>query len=665
MNNTARNIQRKNDDSILANIDYQHLLRNILHYWWVFVITIGISYVCAYIVNRYSRPVYLANSIVLLHDNEKTRGISELTDGIALSSELSNINNQTFIYTSPMMVERVIRALDFQVTYYQKGHFIDLESYGESQIIRIIPDSTHQQPIGATFEANFISKDDIKLRMQAKHISGYSYIKNNFTGFEASNIDTTMTVRIGEAIQCKYFAFTIQPANEFYYNNPKTTITFNFNTIQSLISQWKSQISIGLREEGSTIANINCTGYNPNKIVAFLKALNEASISYNLEKKNAAAQRTLYFIQKQLMQTSDSLRSAANRVKKFKQEKGFASSSSYGTTLQASFFSNVQEVNSLGASRDFLSLIKRQLESGANIEDYFISGTATKENPLIQSQLQRLIEIQHNLNSTANETDNNPYRKKLKEQEQLLRDNIITLLSQNIEVCDGKIKELEKSNKQLISEASKLPELESEMLDLDREYKIQDAVYTFMLQKETETLIAKSSNVVDNEVLQQPCYVAQIAPNTKRNTSTALTIGFALPLAVLILLEIFNNKIRSVSELKRIVPEYKVIGSIPIFSGKEANDIPTINEPQGLQSEAFRSMRTRLRMILKGKQGNTLLFSSSDPGEGKTFTALNTAICFAYAGLKTIIINYDLRRPRLETIIKHYSGSKGWVNYLF
>lgn len=648
----------------LIHINQQHLLRTILSKWWVIVICGCIGGIVAMFINKYSQPVYMSKTTVLLQDDSDHRGI-DLTEGIKLSNSLSSIENQIYIYKSPKMVELALQHLDFGVTFYRRGKLRDAETYGMDQLIRVEIDSSHIQPMGATFEVKHLSGDTYSINAKGANVACYNYQQRDYTGHIYTNVDTTFQVRIGEMATCKMFSFRIVPYTcvnlpEDWYG----VVAFSFTTPQELVSQWAGSISIYPESKESTITNITCRGFNRRKTMEFLSALNKAAVEYNLNKKNEAAERTLNFIGRQLSLTSDSLRKATARLSQFKQKNGFTGNSDYGSTLQSTYYEQNREMQTILAENDLLALIVTNLESGDRIEDYFLTTSASKNNGLIQSQLQELMTLQQELYFTSNENESNPFRKQLEDKERLLRANIKTLLNQSIDLNNKRIQELDKGNRRLVAEADRLPELENKRVDLERDYKIQDAVYTFMLQKESETLIAKASTVADSEVLQEPVCIGAVAPQTQQNMMYGIGIGLAIPLVLFILLELMNKKIRSLSELKDTVKDKKPLVTVPILDHTlNYSETPLLDYPNCATSESFRELRLKLGMLVLSNNNKMIMFTSCNPGEGKTYCAVNTAIALAQNHKKTLLINYDLRRPRMENILPQ-KGNRSITEYL-
>lgn len=643
----VKRIEKKessNEINRFENMDYARILNNALKHWYIFAICFSIAMGVAWFVNKTTIPIYCAGTTVLLKDEGNGGQLYDLTQGFKLASEQRNLENLRYIYTSSKMVSRAITGNGFEVSYYHIGHFIDTEIYGHEVSYRVNFDTLHTQPIGAIFEVNFISQNKVKMHVVGENVSGYSYIAQSNTSFYAQHIDTTFIFNINEKITTPIFSLSIDPIRDWVDTNNHTK--FHFNTIQSISAQWSNVVNFNIIS--GTVASITATGTNLYKIQAFLKGLNYAAVSHNLDKKNETATRTLDFIKRQLGQTADSLNAATERLKYFKQQHGVAARKDYASELNMRYLTYDNAAHELYIKRQNLQNLNNRLNDGGKLEDYF-SAAMFDDHPLIQKYVLQMIEIQQELYKMKDENDNNPYKKEVIDNELLLASNMRIIIQQTIETYNQKIDELNKQMSLLSTESDLIPDIETEAFNLERDYKIQDAVYTFLLQKESETLIAKASNTADNEVLQEPFGMGQLTPNSSKNYSTAAAIGLMLPAAFFVLIEFMNNKIRTLKELKKTVPQLSVIGLIP--EDNEAGDLPTITMPQSPISESFRTLRTKLKYISADKNIQIIAVSSCNPGEGKTFCAINMAISFAQAGHKCILINYDLRRPRAEKAI--------------
>ena len=124
----------------------------------------------------------------------------------------------------------------------------------------------------------------------------------------------------------------------------------------------------------------------------------------------------------------------------------------------------------------------------------------------------------------------------------------------------------------------------------------------------------------------------------------ALMAGFGIPLLWMWIADTFNNKVREDEDIMKIT-DIPIIGHIP-HSLLKKNTV-VLDEPGSPAAEAFRSMRSRMQFFTKEARAPVILITSSMPEEGKTFTAINLASVYSLIGKKTVLVGFDLRKPKI------------------
>jgi tyrosine-protein kinase Etk/Wzc len=207
-----------------------------------------------------------------------------------------------------------------------------------------------------------------------------------------------------------------------------------------------------------------------------------------------------------------------------------------------------------------------------------------------------------------------------------------------------------------------LPSTERQLINIQRDFNINDKIYAFLLQKRAEAGITKASNAPDNQRLDMamPENAIRIKPNYSINYMMALAIGGILPLILLILIEYFNSRIvdRNVIEQLTSAP---LLGSVG--HNEKLFELPVFENPKSALAESFRALRANLQYFMKSEKNNVIAVSSTVSGEGKTFCAANLAAILAMASRKTLLVSLDLRKPKVHRIFK-LDNSTGISSYL-
>lgn len=206
-----------------------------------------------------------------------------------------------------------------------------------------------------------------------------------------------------------------------------------------------------------------------------------------------------------------------------------------------------------------------------------------------------------------------------------------------------------------------LPEKELEMVAIERAYRIDDNYYTFFLQKRAEAEIQKASNTPDNKILDKARTLSVTNTSARRKVYTMfLLLGVVIPALFILLKELLNPKVRSVKDLNRL-SDYPFLGGVRHTHSQ--NPILPIENPKSSYAEMLRAIRTRIEFIVQRKEKISILVSSSQSGDGKTFFSCNLATIYAMTGKKVILVDMDIRKPDVAAKLQ-MEGVKGVTNYL-
>ncbi|SMO44967.1 capsular exopolysaccharide family [Saccharicrinis carchari] len=626
--------------------------------WYFLLISFPLFTGLTYIYHRYTPVVYKGSVTIMLKSDEKrTVSGAEIIEGFGLSPETKSIENQTIILRSKKIVKRAIDRLDFAIDIYSNGVFKDTDMYQKSPFV-ITMDSSHVQLLNTPIHIEPIDESRVKISIKTENATLHTFANEKNQGASGA-VTYEKIVKIGDWIDTPFCRFTIHTSSAL---SSQVGYYFYFRSHDWLAAAYRGKIQVSPYKEGSSIIYISSTGTNPHKINAFLDALTFVYLEQSLERKNEIAKRTIAFIETQLKQVADTLRQAQRKMIDFKRNNVFSAPTELSERLAERYFEYEKQLGLLQVSESYYTRLSKHLESEPLSDDYLLPIFSIESNAFVTSLVTELLGLHNELSLLQAQTNtHNPLLAEMNQKINLSKQNLLVALHKILKNVALEKKKIKDQMSHLAARMNDLPENERLFLDIERDYKLNDAIYTFLLQKKSETQITKASNTPDNEILDDASIVGVVSPNKSKNKQQAILLAFLLPVGIVVLKEYLNNKIRDRNDLTSLAPRTTILGYIPQYKG--TGNMVIKAEPLSSTSESFRALRTKLKYLTPENGKLVLTITSTNTGEGKTFCALNLASAFAISGKKTVLVGFDLRKPRLTELFRH-ENEQGLSNYL-
>lgn len=171
-----------------------------------------------------------------------------------------------------------------------------------------------------------------------------------------------------------------------------------------------------------------------------------------------------------------------------------------------------------------------------------------------------------------------------------------------------------------------------------------------------------TSTVKLTRVKQADVPLKPVSPNVPVNIALGLLVGLALGVGIAVLRETLDNRVRVETDVEKI-SDKPVVGGIAFDSKASERPLIVQVDPRSPRAESFRTLRTNLQFLDLGTGSRTFVMTSSMQSEGKSTTVANLAIALDSAGFKVILIDADLRRPRVSEYMD-VDGSAGLTDVL-
>lgn len=646
--------------------DIKFWIPKILSYWYLYVIFVVIAVAVGIFYNKSAVPVYQARTTVLIKDKGDDLDPTMLITNIRTGYQGPNISNEMGILTSYALTDRAVRIMNAEVSYFNFERRKPIELYKKSPFT-VEFDRNTLQVVGNPYEIIINDNSTFTLKARNKLAYVYNYQTEKLLGVTdcTAACAEQKTYNFGEWIDNGINRFRIV-LNDNY--NPERSNNVKMGFIMfDYISLVKLHHSFGVEQisKQSSIVAITMKGNNINKIVDFLNTLADQYISRGLEAKNIVSENTILFIDRQLMEISDSLNLAERDLRDFQADAVVMDVSHEASQTYAELKKLESEKAELELKLKYYNNIRSYISDKIDNLDKLIAPSAMGiQDQLLNRLVQDLVNLT-TLRSTQliTSTEMNPNVIAIDERIESTKRSLVENINNMISNTEMSVSTLDMRIGKIENQMKMLPSTQRDYLNYKRKYDLNNTIYNFLLKKRSEAQIVKASNTPDNEVLDKahPSLVIRIAPRTMVNLLIALLIGLIIPTIYIVLAHLLNIKVMEAHDVETSCPNSIIVGQIP----QNRNTSPTIviDGSKSPAAESFRTLRTNCDFLLQGREKGTILVTGDRPGIGKTYISINIASIYALYERRTVLIGFDLRKPRIYQEFE-LNNQNGITNYL-
>jgi tyrosine-protein kinase Etk/Wzc len=405
-------------------------------------------------------------------------------------------------------------------------------------------------------------------------------------------------------------------------------------------------MSVEKTSRTGTIVKLSLEGTNRTMDTEFLDKLCEIFLYNSLEKKNEEAVRTIQFIDDQLIGISDSLVITENKLQQFRSQHRVMNLSAQGQVIIDQAMSLENQKARLGVEANYYNYLADYLAKDNIGQAPIAPATMGITDPGLTKLVTDLADIQGQFYSKSL-GEKNPLQsqlaQRLRNTKEALRETLNGVRRSN----NMAMNEITEQIRTVNAQATALPVTERQLLGIERKYKLNDELYTFLLEKRAEAQIQKASNMPDNEVIDpSEADFTPVKPKGKLIYLFAIVAGLGFPFLWILFADTNDKKVRDDDDIKELT-DIPISGHIP-HSAIKKNTV-VLEESNSQTTEAFRLLRSRMQYFTKETKSPAIIITSSMPEEGKTFTAINLAAVYSLIGKKTVLVDFDLRKPKIHT----------------
>ncbi len=606
--------------SIDNSLSVKELFYKYIRFLPFVVLSVAIALLVAYTYLRYAQPTYSSTGVIQLDIKTNKTNDDKVEDLLYGTGKAQSLQSQLEIIKSKALMERVVNRLELQLNYTAIGRIRSENIYKRSPFylrIHELQDSAS----GFSYNLKFSSPEQ----------------------FEIAKLNIVSSV--GKTFTTAHGTFSIESLSPIA---PGSEFQVDWIPTKAIAGSYASALMVAPKA-GSNSLMLTLESSNP-----YLTAdiINSAMVQYDsltIEQNNFSTDQMISFIDIRLDTLKKELDELQAKVIEYRLKTNLIAdagtmTSSYYSSIKLTEEKTVEEQAKLFS----IDLIENYLKDKNNEYKRTVSPSTLG---LVDPSLSTLIlnynnaQISRQTLIESNIPGNHP---SVKEADGLIEKNRIMILenlgSLKKSITAG-IREIEKKNSLSQKQLHELPEKQKDLLGLEMQVTTKLALYELLEKRREEASISRASTISSSKIIDEASIsLTPIKPNKSTIRIIAIIIGILIPVSIILLLEMLNDKINSKNDITRVsnVPILGEVGRSSI--GKT---LVVSKTSRTMVAEQFRTIRSNLQYIINGIQKPVIMITSSFSGEGKSFISTNLGAVLALSGKKTIILEFDIRKPML------------------
>lgn len=614
-------------------LDFGALFDKYKRYWWLFILSLIACLCLAYYYMRVTNRVYDVNAVVLVaqEDNSSSAG-ANLLKSMKLMGGGGKVEDEMIVFSSQELCTEVARRLKLNRRYIEdKGWFKpQVDHYNNSPIEVIAPDEMFDTLSSVTFK--------IDVNKQGK-----ANIKANSGKTKLINAKNS---RLPATFKTLYGTFTIKTTDEY---NPKKPchITASLIGSQYCGQSLNKKIKVKLITKKANGINLNIHENVKGRGRDILNTLINLYNERGQEEKDEQAINTAKFIDERLALIYKGLTGSEADIEAFRHRNNMINYELQMKSTMAKQEVTDQAVIKLETKKQLLGMVKDFVINDKNKHSYIPFDVDSSAASGSIKAYNNLLAKRQELEQSAQ--GDNLALKRIDEQLESMHGNILKGIESSLRGINMQLNQAQGRTNSTNNDISKVPTVEREAQDLYRKQSIQNALYTFLLQKREENSLVLAATTPKGKIVDHAyASIQPIKPAKFKIYFLALVAGLLLPLVLLFLKRMFTTKFSSQEELQGI-SKAPVIGEI--CHNRHRSQLVVKEGKSSSIVELFRLLRNNIQFMLPTPNDKVMLVTSSVSGEGKSFISLNLASSFSLLGKRVVLVGMDIRSPKLAEML--------------
>ncbi len=599
---------------------------------WILVIFFVINFT-AYLFIRYTKNLYESSSELKLDVKQEATefGIKSAVE----DQNLNLISGEIEIIQSRLFLSMILDSAKLDVSYYSLGRLLNEELY-------------QSLPFNVTYSPNPRSLYNIPIYFE-----------------EGRGNEFTITIgHNGEAIKGRYnvpfpvhnVTLTITKNNDFARGD-EVGYFFVINSRDVLLDYLRTNLTAEPLNFNANTIRISFKDHNAYKAQDILNKIDTLYLQYSNDQKNLANKQKIDWVSNELVTIENRMESYETYFENFTLQ-------NKTNNLDDDLKKTVAAINRIDSQRYDLSRKANALDelmTNLKKQDFLISFTQRQSLPTaVSKNLDALEQLYFELErlKLSHSEITFAFRQKMKDVD-ALKEKMFKQIEELRNHAHQNLADLNRRKQTLESDFAGIPDKSTQFSKNLRFYKLYEQFYLSLMQSKSEFEIAQAGSIQDFRILSPATFpVAPIFPNKWMIAGIGFVLSIVINLFFVGILYLLNNRISSLNEIEKI-NDIPVLGVVPSSRYATGVGLHVVDHPKSMVSESIKTLRTNLDFFKVSNTKKVIAVSSTVSGEGKSFIAMNLGAVMAVSNKKVILLDLDMRKPKINLPMEIADKSKG------
>ncbi|WP_227686917.1 GumC family protein [Spirosoma arboris] len=619
-----------NDNSAHSYVPYQVVsadnsalrtyIMPLLRHWPWYVLSLSIALAGAYVYLLYKQPIYRTQASLLLQDEKRGNAQANPLKELEVYSPKKVVENELEVLQSSTLMEHVVHTLHLDTRYFHETSFGKREIYTDSPVLMLVEvanPTLYKKPLTLSFPTN-----------------------------QSVRINNTETYLLNQGIQTPYGRLRIMTRQPV--DTKTEPVVVQAMPESAAVSMYASKLKVEPTSKTSTVVRLSIEDAVPQKGEAILATLINAYNQAAITDKNRVAANTLNFVENRLRMVSGELSSVEKEVEDYKSTMAItdlgAQAQSFLQTSQQNDTQLNQVAVQLAALNDLQEFIATQADKRGSTP-----ATIGLNDPVLLGEINKLSELELKRDGLAQTTsDENPMLQTLDNQIKATKNNITQNIKSMKAMLTSSQEQYAAKNEKLESSIRTIPRQERALLNITRQQTIKNNLYTYLLQKREEMAVTFAASVADSRIIDAAkSTIDPVKPVGIVIYALFSLIGLLVPTGAIAGRNALNTRVTRRVDVEQVT-QVPILGEV--MNKRQRETLIVAPNQRSVIAEQIRSIRTNLQTWTESSPKQVMLFTSSMSGEGKSFVSLNLGASLALMRQPTIILEMDMRMPRLHQL---------------